>query len=788
MSPPRFTDGTSSVPARSRGVKHDCIRDVAVELGNAKSSATLPIAVAVTISPTAPGGPFSGSAGTTPATVRRPNADLRRLIVIGICVAAAYVLAARLGFRVAFVAEQVTTVWPPTGLAEAALILWGRSLWPAIWLGAFLSNADSSIPLWAAGAVATGNTLEGLAVVSLLSRLPGFDPALRRVRDALAFVVVGGIIATAISATIGSTSLCLAGVQPWARFTVLWPDWWLGDAVGALVVAPVLLTTIRVPRTRARRARLETGALVLGCVVMTELIFGHLFRSGAGHHPLEYVIFPFVVAAAVRVGQPATALVTLGASAVTIWNTIRGTGPFAGGDVHQDLILLQVFTGVLAGTGLLLAAAMAEQKTGERRRSAVHALGEVLVEGAALDVAAPSLLRSICVELDWGLGALWLVDRERNQLRCSAVWRDPRMSIAFETATRESLFSPGVGLPGRVWANGKPLWIENVVEDSNFPRWTVAVKAGVRGAFAFPICLGSSVLGVVECFNRDVMAPDADLLRTMSAVGHQIGQFMERKRVESVVALAEKEREKLLLSESNARRDAEAASRAKDEFLATLSHELRTPLNAIVGWARMLLDGTLEDGKKRTALEVIDRNAALQVRLVDDILDVSRIIAGGLTLELQTVDLGSVVAAALDAIRPTAKAREIAIHLDVSTGVCNVEGDPQRLQQIIRNVLANAVKFTQSGGRIDVALGSGGPDSARIVVRDNGIGIDPSFLPHVFERFRQADGTVSREHGGLGLGLAIVHHLVELHGGTVRAESAGVGHGSTFTIDLPCRA
>jgi signal transduction histidine kinase len=204
------------------------------------------------------------------------------------------------------------------------------------------------------------------------------------------------------------------------------------------------------------------------------------------------------------------------------------------------------------------------------------------------------------------------------------------------------------------------------------------------------------------------MAPDADLLRTMSTVGHQIGQFMERKRVESAVALAEKEREKLLLSESNARRDAEAASRAKDEFLATLSHELRTPLNAIVGWARMLLDGTLDDGKKRTALEVIDRNAALQVRLVDDILDVSRIIAGRLTLELQTVDLGSVVAAALDAIRPSAKARRSPSILTCRRGRV-VEGDPQRLQQIIRNVLANAVKFTRSGGRIDVALGSGGP-------------------------------------------------------------------------------
>jgi signal transduction histidine kinase/integral membrane sensor domain MASE1 len=719
--------------------------------------------------------------------VRRPSPHVRRQVLTGLLITAAYVLAAKLGFRVAFVAEQVTTVWPPTGLAEASLILWGRSLWPAIWLGAFIANVNASVPIWVAAAVATGNTLESFAVASLLSRIRGFDPALRRVRDALAFAVAGGILATAISATIGVAALCVAGVQPWSRFTALWSDWWLGDAVGALVVAPALLTTFRISTTSSWRIRVETGALVIGCMLVTELVFGHLVDRAAGHHPLEYVIFPFVVAAAVRIGQPATALVILGASVVTIANTIRGTGPFAGADVHQGLILLQVFTGVLAGTGLLLAAAMVEQKTGERRRAAGHGVGEVLAEAPSLADAAPAILRSICTELDRGFGALWLIDRGAQRLRCLAVWRDPRVPMAFETVTRETRFSTGVGLPGRVWASGKPLWVENIVEDSHFPRQDVAVDAGIRGAFAFPICLGSTVLGVVECFNRGVMAADADLLRTMSAVGDQIGQFMERKRIEDAVALAELEREKLLQSESNARREAEAASRAKDEFLATLSHELRTPLNAIVGWARMLLDGTLDDGKKRRALEVIDRNAALQVRLVDDILDVSRIVAGRLTLEVQTVDVGSVVAAAVDAIRPSAKGREIEIHLDVSTSACDVEGDPQRLQQIVRNVLANAVKFTDSGGRIDVELGDGGSDRVRIVVRDNGIGIDPSFLTHAFERFRQADGTVSREHGGLGLGLAIVRHLVELHGGTVRVESAGVGHGSTFTIDLPRR-
>ena len=737
---------------------------------------------------TTSGGRFRGSAGTNPIFVRHASSDVRRLIAIGLAVAVAYVAAARLGFGVALVAEQVTTVWPPTGLAEAALILWGRSLWPAIWLGAFIANVDASVPLWAAAAVATGNTLEGVITAWLLSRLSGFDPALRRVRDALAFVVVGGILATAISASVGSMTLCLASAQPWARLGALWRDWWLGDAVGALVVAPALLTTFRMPLTRTWRVGVETAAIVIACALMTEVIFGHLFRAGAGLHPLEYVIFPFAVGAAVRIGQPATALVILTASVVTIWNTIGGTGPFGGDDLRQNLILLQVFMGVLAGTGLLLASAMAEQKTGERRRAAGHRVGEVLASASSLSEAAPAILRSICVELDWGCGALWLVDRNAQQLHCVAVWRDPRVPVAFETVTREMVFSSGAGLPGRVWADGKPFWIENVTGDPNFPRAPVALKAGIRGAFAFPICLGSAVLGVVECFNQDVMAPDADLLRTMSAVGNQIGQFMERKRVEGAIALAESEREKLLQSESRARREAEAANRAKDEFLATLSHELRTPLNAIVGWARMLLDGSVEEGKKKRALEVIDRNAALQVRLVDDILDVSRIITGGLRLDVRPVDLGVVIAAALDAIRPAVEARRIEIHSSLIASARQTEGDPQRLQQIVWNLLANAVKFTEPGGRIDLELADTGGRGVRIVVKDSGAGIEPDFLPHVFERFRQADGAFNRQHGGLGLGLAIVRHLVELHGGTVRVESAGVGHGSTFTIDLPRRS
>ena len=709
------------------------------------------------------------------------TASVPRLIAIGFTVLVAYVVAARLGLRLAFVAEQVTTVWAPTGIAEAALLLWGRSLWPSIWVAAFVTNVGTNIPVWGAVAIATGNTFEALVAASLLLRLSNFDPALRRVRDALAFVVIAGLLGPAISATIGSLTLCAAGVQPWSRLLVLWPDWWLGDTVGALVVAPALLTTFRTHGKSSMRLRVESFALVLGCVVTTHLIFGRSFGIGAGHHPLEYVVFPFAIVAAVRIGQPATALVVFAASVAAIWNTVRGTGPFAGADMHQGLILLQVFTGVLASTGLVLAAAMVEQRTGQRRRAASHAVGEVLARASNLDSAAPEILRSICKELDWVFASIWLVDSAGDRLRCIGVWRDSTFPAAFETTTLQMDFPRGVGLPGRVWADGKAFWVENVVEDPNFPRWPVARQVGVRGAFGFPIRLGSDVLGVVECFNRSVMTPDPDLLETMTAVGYQIGQFIDRKRGEDAIQ-AEQQRTQA------AHLEAEAANRAKDEFLATLSHELRTPLNAILGWAHMLREGTLDEEKTRKALEVIDRNASLQVRLVEDILDVSRIVSGGLKLEIRRVDLVAVIDAALDSIRPAAQAREIGINLKLSPSAAQIDGDPQRLQQIVWNVLANAVKFTDRGGQIDVQLIDVGTDAVRIIVHDTGLGIDPAFLPHVFERFRQADGTVSRAHGGLGIGLAIVRHLVDLHGGSVRAESAGAGQGATFTIDLPRRS
>ncbi len=250
---------------------------------------------------------------------------------------------------------------------------------------------------------------------------------------------------------------------------------------------------------------------------------------------------------------------------------------------------------------------------------------------------------------------------------------------------------------------------------------------------------------------------------------------------------AEEERARMLIREQAARAEAEQANRTKDEFLAILSHELRTPLTAILGWSHLLLTSTLDQENTSRALETIERNARSQSQLIDDLLDVSRIITGKLRLEMRPVELVQIIEAAVDSIGPTAQAKAIqfAVTFDKTAGY--VLGDANRLQQIVWNLFSNAVKFTPQGGRVNVCL-ERSDGQARITLSDTGQGIEPQFLPFIFDRFRQADGSTTRKYGGLGLGLAIVRHLVELHGGTIKVHSAGPEQGATFTVLLPLRS
>jgi CheY-like chemotaxis protein len=241
---------------------------------------------------------------------------------------------------------------------------------------------------------------------------------------------------------------------------------------------------------------------------------------------------------------------------------------------------------------------------------------------------------------------------------------------------------------------------------------------------------------------------------------------------------------RLLKLERTAREAAEESNRLKDEFLATVSHELRTPLTAILGWSRLLEDGNLDRDLAEQAIDTIWRNAKSQAQIIDDILDVSRIITGNLYIDLHPIEVAPVVRNAINVVRPTADAKGIRIEAQIDNTPAMISGDANRLQQVIWNLLSNAVKFTDSGGQVWVKLEQKGA-TVQISFTDTGQGISRDFLPFVFDRFRQADSTTTRQHGGLGLGLAIARHLVEIHGGTIKAESRGESQGATFTITLP---
>jgi signal transduction histidine kinase len=273
----------------------------------------------------------------------------------------------------------------------------------------------------------------------------------------------------------------------------------------------------------------------------------------------------------------------------------------------------------------------------------------------------------------------------------------------------------------------------------------------------------------------------ADYLNKNSLTADRLGRSLRYARA---LHRAEEERRQLLEREQQARLQAQAANRAKDEFLATLSHELRTPLNAILGWSRLLASGHLDEATAKRAVDIIERNTRLQAQLIEDLLDISRIVTGKLRLEFRTVAVRTVLDGALDAVRPAADAKKISLVTEVAQPDAPILCDPARMQQVIWNLLSNAIKFTPEGGKVSVRSERNG-ELVTITVSDSGVGITPSFLPHVFDRFRQQDAATTRAHGGLGIGLSIVRHLVELHGGTVQAQSEGEGRGATFSVTVP---
>ena len=668
-------------------------------------------------------------------------------IGLSLLIAVVYFAAAELGLSLASVHENVTPVWPPTGIAIASLLIFGLRVWPGVFLGALAANLLTSIPLASTFGIAIGNTLEAIVAWSLLKRSKGWRKSFESVGDVLTFVVYAAVLAPLVSATIGGLSVCFGDPSQWTRFWSLWLTWWMGDGFGALIVSPLLLSW-SMSRSVDREDTAEIAGLFVLLLIVVLIIFAGWFPGPVKTYPLAYLCLPCLLWAALRFDQRIVTAAILLMAGVAVWGAKHGYGPFVQPSRNVTLLLLTSFVGLSSLMTLLVAAVTTERQKAEaekwklgselehhRRRveDIVEHVPGVVWEAWGKPDAANQRIDFVSNHVETMLGYSkeeWL---STPNFWLTIVHPDDKDRAAAEAA---AIFASGKGGTSRFrWMHkdGHEIWVEGqsiVVCDETGP-------VGMRG-------VTMDITAAVE---------------------------------------AEIERAELLERESHARQQAEEASRLKEEFLATVSHELRTPLNAVVGWSRLLNSGQLDPDGARHAVEVIERNAASQRQIIEDLLDVSRIVAGKLRISTQPVDLLLIIHAAIDAVQPAAEAKEIKIATHVADPDAIVRADNERLQQVFWNLLANAVKFTPAGGTIDVYLERNG-SLAEIRIEDSGPGIPQEFLPRIFERFSQADGSSTRKHGGLGLGLAIVRHLVELHGGTVSAANRESG-GAVLTVKLP---
>jgi signal transduction histidine kinase/ActR/RegA family two-component response regulator len=413
----------------------------------------------------------------------------------------------------------------------------------------------------------------------------------------------------------------------------------------------------------------------------------------------------------------------------------------------------------------------------------LHEMSVRLTSTLEIDSVLEEVLRAALAVQSTDLGLLSLYD---PQSRCLIV--KAHSGFDEEFLKQIERVPPGQGACGVCYGQRQRVVVEDVEHDSIFAHYREEARAaGLRASHSTPlITRNGNITGVLSVHFRQPRRPSERETRLMDLYARMAADAIENAQLHHQVQRELEERERLLTREQAARSEAESANRMKDEFLATVSHELRTPLNAIIGWSHLLRKGNADKATMARAVETIERNAKSQAQMVEDILDVSRVITGKLRLNIGPVDAAAIINAAIDCVQLAADSKGIRLEVTLDPSARHTSGDSGRLQQVVWNLLSNAIKFTPAGGRVDVRL-ERADSSIQIKVSDTGEGVSTDFLPFIFDRFRQADGTSTRRHGGLGLGLAIVRHLVELHGGTVHAESMGEGCGATFTIRLPLR-
>ena len=716
--------------------------------------------------------PTSGTEpGATPPALERRRNDARALLMITAGVGTGYYITAKLGLLLATVHPLVTAVWPPTGVAVAALLLLGLRVWPGIAAAAFLANLTSGATLPLALGISVGNTLAPLTAVALL-RACRVRTDLSRLCDVMALFVVAGT-SMVISATSGTLNLLAAGAVTLRAAYPVWLEWWVGDAMGMILVTPFLLSLAsasRPPRAGSLRRPVESAVLVLALAVTCHLVFESSL-------PLLFLVFPIVLWAAVRLPSAVVTTVNLVVAGSAIWATVRGYGPFHQPTVRVSLLSLQAFNASVVGASLLLAALVRERGVAHEALRGTAADLEAIVERrtSRLTISNRSLAREIARR--------WRVEEnlQRSEERYRSIVERAMEGIVHVSIDGSRLTVNPAMAQMLGYASPEELRdrLQNasdlLVDPAEGARlyWQLKDRGEVRD---FELELrrkdGGTVWTAVHL--REVVEADgpSSLLGVLIDIG-------ERRRArDALVAAYENERQAAL--------ELERLDRMKDAFLANISHEFRTPITLTLGPLEQILSGRYGPISEEVAnrLQVAGRSQRRLMRLVDQLLDLARFEQGAMELTVSRVaDVNRLIEEQAAQFRPLAELRaiDLRLRLDPRAPEADLWLDLDKFETLVDNLLANALKFTQQG-YVEIAT-TLHQQALVLSVSDTGPGIGDEELPYVFERFRRASSTSQNGHG-TGLGLAIVREIVALHGGEVTVRSSR-GQGSCFRVQLP---
>jgi len=826
-------------------------------------------------------------------------------LVVGAALALVYLAAARLGLHFAIINPSATAIWAPSGIALAACLLLGRWVWPAIFVGAWAANFMATTSLPTAIGIAAGNTLEALLGSWLVERYANGRRVFERTSDVLRFLLLAGLGSTSVAATIGVTSLCLAGYAAWHAYGLIWLTWWLGDGTGILMVSPLLLLWVDSGASGWSPPRIVEALVLLVVLAATgKVVFDGWLAPAGQTYLLVFLCQPVLLWAGFRMGPRETSAAAFILAVMAATGTANGQGPFAHLNPDLSLLALQGFTALMTLTGVVVAIEVAERQRLDQTRARLAAIvessddamftksldgrltswnagAERMFGYKAEEVLGQSVEKLIPAELiaqekelqarlrrgegtsqletlrrrkdgelvAVSLSVLPIKGRDGRVVAASTVARDigvqkritgereallrseqnaraqaekallmlRRLQIvtdaAISDANQEELMpalldrlraalnadtaaimllepdgihlSPtcrigfigelpeaskvrvpvGLGAAGRIALSEAGLIFDDLSKVESMGPVLVRQLRSLVGA---PLKLNGRVLGVIHVGSRNLRQFNRDDLDLIHLVADRAASAIERARLSEQQRLA--------------REAAEAANRAKDEFLAMLGHELRNPLQSISMAVRLLDNPRANADANLRARAIIDRQVSHVARLVDDLLDVARVTSGRIVLVRSATDLAKTVAECLGAMQATGQTEQRTVQ--IRTEPVWVDGDPERLVQICNNLLSNATKYTVPGGSIEIRTWAEGR-WAVLSVSDDGVGIAPELVPRIFDLFARGETGLDRSPGGLGVGLTLVKRLAELHGGTVEASSAGRGQGSTFTVRIP---